>query len=251
MPPPYEGAMDYLETKIGRIAYQHQKGAGMGVLFCGGYRSSMESTKAQALAEWCGAQGAPFTSFDYYAHGASDGAFVDFTIGSAIAAALEVLDNVAPEQMLIVGSSMGGWVGLQAALQRPMQVKAFVGIAAAPDFTDRLMMKQFPPALRQQLEDEGVIHLQDFDDNEYPVTMNFITEARRHLLLEHPIPLSIPTHLLQGQRDAEVPWDTALLLAEKLTGDEVGVTLVKDGDHRLNRPQDVQLLLEAVARLRV
>jgi len=241
---------DYHTTPTGRIAYRQQAGEGMGVMFCGGYRSSMESTKAVALADWCASQNIPFTAFDYFAHGASDGEFRDFTIGAAIAATLEIIDHIAPEPLLIVGSSMGGWVGLQAALQRPMQVKAFVGIAAAPDFTERLMMKQFPPAMRVQLENEGVIYLQDFDDNEYPVTMHFITEARQHLLLDYPIPLSIPTHLLQGQLDAEVPWETALLIAEKMTGDEVAITLIKDGDHRLNRPQDLQLLLQTVACLR-
>jgi len=231
-----------------RIAYQHQPGEGRGVLFCGGYRSSMESTKATALADWCAARSIPYTRFDYFAHGASDGEFIDYTIGAAIADTLEIIDHIAAEQLIVVGSSMGSWVGMQAAIQRPMQVKAFVGIASAPDFTDRLMLKKFPPALRKQLEDEGVVYLPDFDDNEYPVTMKFITEARRHLMLDHPIPLSIPVQLIQGQRDDDVPWETSLHIAEKLTGDDVAITFVKDGDHRLNRPQDLALMLEAVVR---
>ena len=233
-----------------RIAYQHQPDDGVGVVFCGGYRSDMDSSKGAALAEWCAERHIPLTRFDYFAHGASDGAFMEFTIGSAIEATLEVLDHIAAREVIVVGSSMGGWVGLQVALQRPLQVKAFVGIASAPDFTERLMLQKLPTALRAQLENEGVIYLPDFDDNEYPVTMHFIAEARRHLLLEHPIPLSIPVHLLHGQRDADVPWETSMLIAETLTGDDVAVELVKDGDHRLNRPQDLRLLLDAVARLR-
>lgn len=233
-----------------RIAYQHQEGEGTGVVFLCGYRSDMDSTKATALAQWCREKNIPFTRFDYFAHGASDGEFIDYTIGAAISDTLEILDNIAASQVVLVGSSMGGWIGLQAALQRPKQVLGLVGVAAAPDFTER-MPKKMPAAMREQLESEGVVYLHsDFYDNDYPVTMHFITEARRHLLMEHPIPLSIPIHLLQGQRDEDVPWETAVHIAEKLTGDDVIVTLIKDGDHRLNRPQDLAQLLESVARIR-
>lgn len=232
-----------------RIAYRHQPGQGAGVLWCGGYRSDMESGKALAIGEWCARHGVPFTRFDYFAHGASEGDFHEFTIGAAIASTLEILDQVAAERLLLVGSSMGGWVGLQAALQRPLQVQAFLGIAAAPDFTDRLMLARMSAGQRRQLEEEGVVYTADFEGNEYPITQRFLDEARRHFLLDHPVALSIPMHLLQGQRDVEVPWETALTIAAKLTGDEVAVTLVKDGDHRLNRPQDLDLLVGSLARL--
>jgi pimeloyl-ACP methyl ester carboxylesterase len=234
-----------------RIAYRHQEGEGMGVIFCCGYRSDMDSTKATALAGWCGERNIPFTCFDYFAHGASDGELIDYTIGHALNDTLEILDTVAAKEVVLVGSSMGGWVGMLAAMQRPLQVKAMLGVAAAPDFTERLMYKKLPPELRKQLEEEGVIYLySEMSDSDYPVPLNFITEARRHLLLEHPIPLSIPMHLLQGQLDDSVPWDTALAIAEKVIGDEVTVTLVKDGDHRLNRPQDLRGMLNALERLR-
>jgi esterase/lipase len=111
------------------------------------------------------------------------------------------------------------------------------------------MYQKLPPALRAELEREGVIQLPSEFSDDYPVSMNFITEARRHLLLDHPIPLSIPVQLIQGQMDEEVPWETALTISEKLTGDDVTVTLVKDGDHRLNRPADFALMFEAIARL--
>lgn len=239
-------SIDYLNTPLGRIAYQHQSGEGPGVLFCGGYRSDMESTKAAALAAWCAERNMPYTRFDYFAHGASDGDFHHFTIGAAIDSALAVLDEVASAELVLVGSSMGGWVGLQAALKRPVQVKGFVGIAAAPDFTERLMWPKLSSAQRAQIEAEGAIYVPDFDGNEYPITLQFIHEARQHLMLEHPLPLSIPVHLLQGQCDADVPWHTALDIAAALTGDEVLVTLVKDGDHRLSRPQDMKILMESV-----
>ena len=241
-----------LTTESGQsIAYRRQAGEGVGVIFLHGYRSDMASTKAAALAEFCAAQNIPYTRFDYYCHGESDGEFIDFRIGKALESALEILDQVAGEEVILVGSSTGGWVSLLAALQRPRQVRGIVGVAAAPDFTERLMYQRLSPQQRATLEREGVLYLHsDFFNNDYPVPLEFITEARRHLLLDHPIPLSIPVHLLQGQQDEDVPWETALQIGEKLTGDDVTITLVKDGDHRLNRPQDLALLTEAVARMR-
>jgi len=234
-----------------RIAYQHQAGEGMGVVFLAGYRSDMESTKAAMLAEHCADQNIPFTRFDYFAHGQSDGDFIDYEIGKALDDTLTVLDDIAVREVILVGSSMGGWLGLLAAIQRPQQVRGFVGVAAAPDFTERLMYKKMLPEQRREIEEKGVLYLHsEYFDNDYPVTLQFIHEARQHLLLDHPIPLSIPIHLLQGQRDEDVPWELALQITEKLVGDDVTVTLIKDGDHRLNRPQDLALLSEAVHRIR-
>jgi pimeloyl-ACP methyl ester carboxylesterase len=210
----------------------------------------MNGGKAEAVAEYCAAHDIPFIAFDCFAHGQSDGEFIDFTIGRAIESALEMLDHIAPEEMLVIGSSMGGWVALQAAIQRPRQVKALIGIAAAPDFTERLMYQRFAPEQRAELEREGKLMIESEWSGDFPLTLHFIQEARQHLLLEHPIPLSIPVHLLQGQLDEEVPWQTALDIAEKMTGDEVAVTLLKDGDHRLSRQQDLALLLQTVERLR-
>ena len=242
----------YLTTESGqRIAYQRQAGEGVGVVFLHGYRSDMESTKAAALAECCAAHHMPYTRFDYLCHGQSDGEFIDFRIGRALESTLDILDHAAAEEVILVGSSTGGWVSLLAALQRPRQVRGIIGVAAAPDFTERLMYRQFSPEQRVTLEREGVLHLHsDYFDNDYPVPLEFITEARRHLLLDHPIPLSIPVHLLQGQLDDSVPWETAIQIGEKLTGDEVTITLIKDGDHRLNRPQDLSLLTESLLRMR-
>lgn len=234
-----------------RIAYQHQPGSSPGVLFCGGFRSDMTSGKATALAAWCAEHGVAFTRFDYFAHGKSDGAFEDFTIGGAIACALEMLDHVATGDQIVVGSSMGGWIALHAALERKGQVRGMVALAAAPDFSERLMFAQMTPEQRRTLEEEGTLWVPgDYASDEYPITQQFITEARQHLVLDDSIALEIPLHIIHGQMDMVVPWETALLLARCWMGERVTVTLVKDGEHRLNRPEDVALLLEAVTKLR-
>lgn len=230
-----------------RIAYRQQAGeGGVGVTFFCGFRSDMQSTKATALAQWCAAQNIPFTCFDYFAHGQSDGDFMDYTIGRGLEDALEILDHIATGPQIIVGSSMGGWIGLHAAMQRKRQVVGFVGIAAAPDFTEqmRLLMNA---EQRASYENEGVVWVPSDYGSDYPITRALIENGRELLLLEDTILLDIPVHLLQGQQDAEVPWSTAITIAERLMGEDVAVTLVKDAEHRLSRPQDLELLFGAVA----
>lgn len=232
------------------IAYRHEKGEGeVGVLFLPGFRSDMESTKASYLSEWCAARGVSFTSLDYFAHGKSGGEFIDYTIGQALADTLEILDHVATGPQILVGSSMGGWIGLHAARERRGQVRGLVGIAAAPDFTERMRPKMNAEQ-QKSLDDEGVVWVHsEYFGNDYPITRKLIDNGRSLCLLDDVIGLEIPIHLLQGQQDADVPWETALKIAERVIGDEVTMTLVKDGDHRLNRPQDLALLGEAVGRM--
>lgn len=233
-----------------RVAYHATKGEGMGVMFCCGYRSDMSSTKATALGEWCAARNVPFVRFDYNGHGKSDGDFKDFTIGGAFADALEVIDRVGLENLIIVGSSMGAWVALNAALERKAVVRGLIGVASAPDFTERLMFPRMTPEQRQELTDNGVVWAHsEFTDSDYPITWNFIEEARQHLLLDDIIGLTIPVHLLHGQEDVDVPWETSVILARQLMSDEVAVTLIKDGDHRLNRPSDLALMTDALGRM--
>lgn len=233
-----------------RMHYHHQAGSAPGVLFCCGFRSDSGSTKATALAEWCAGQGVAFTAFDYFAHGKSDGDFKDFTIGAAIEGAIEMLDHIATGPQILVGSSMGGWVALKAARERKGQVRGIVGVAAAPDFTDRLMYGRMTAEQRRALADEGVVYVySDATQSEYPISQAFLDEAKTHLMLDDVIGLDIPVQLFHGQADADVPWETALAISEKLTSDEVTVTLIKDGDHRLNRPSDLALLMQAVAQM--
>lgn len=233
-----------------RIAYQHLPGSAPGVLFCCGFRSDMESTKASTLAAWCEKNGVGFTRFDYHGHGQSEMDFAEFRIGKAASDALEILDHVAHTPQLIVGSSMGGWVGLLAALARPEKVCGLIGVAAAPDFTDRLMRARMNDAQRAALEAEGVVWVySESTHTDYPISQEFLNEARTHLVLDDLIPLEIPIHLFHGQADADVPWETALVLANQIVGRNVNITLIKDGDHRLNREQDLALLTDAVAKM--
>lgn len=211
----------------------------------------MASTKATALTRWCADEGIALTRFDYFAHGESGGDLMDFTIGQAIADGLRVLDELTQGPLVVIGSSMGAWVALHLALARPERVRGLIGIAAAPDFTERLMLARMSPQQRATLEDEGALWVtSDYSGDEYPVAHRFITEARTHLLLDDLIAISVPVHLLHGQADADVPWQTSLILSERLISRDVALTLVKDGDHRLNREEDLALMFHAITQLR-
>ena len=233
-----------------RVAYRQQHGAGeLGVTFLHGFRSDMGSTKATAMAEWCADKNIPFTALDCFAHGQSEGDFMEYTIGRGLESVLHILDQVARGPQILVGSSMGGWLAFLAARERKGQVKGVVGIAAAPDFTEEIWVREMNPEQRATVENEGVLWVPSDYGSDYPITHHFILEGRNHLLLDDVIGLEVPIHLIQGQRDAEVPWQTAIKIAERVVGDDVTVSLVKDGEHRLSRPQDLALLFDAVERM--
>lgn len=232
-----------LDGPNGRIAYAASPGRGPAVVFLGGLRSDMTGTKATFLDGWCRACGRAFLRFDYTGHGASAGRFEDGTIGAWTADALAVLDRLTEGKVVLVGSSMGGWVMLNAALARPDRVAALVGIAAAPDFTEDLLWGRWDEEARATLLIHGVvIEPNPYDPAGYPYTRALIEDGRRHLRLRGPIPLACPVRLLHGQRDDAVPWQTSLRLADRLVAEDVQVTLVKDGDHRLSREADLSLL---------
>jgi pimeloyl-ACP methyl ester carboxylesterase len=232
------------------IAYHSTPGKSPGVMFCGGFMSDMTGGKALALEAFCRARGQAFVRFDYAGHGQSSGRFEDGTIGGWTEDALAVLDRVAQGPQVIVGSSMGGWVAINLALARPDRLKALVGIAAAPDFTEDLIWHDLPPEAKMMLETDGVVYERsEYDDKPYPITMNLIHEARDHLRLRGEIAIDAPVRLLHGLLDADVPWKRSLMLAEKLRTPDVRVVLVKDGDHRLSREQDLALLTRTVEEL--
>jgi pimeloyl-ACP methyl ester carboxylesterase len=208
----------------------------------------MQSGKALALGEWCAGQGITFTALDCFAHGESSGDFMDFTIGRAIESALHILDEVCVGPQLLVGSSMGGWVALHVALQRREKIAGLVGIAAAPDFTDR-MRPMMTSAQQAELDREGVVWAPGDFGPDYPITQHFLDDGRAHCLLTDRIPLDIPVQLIQGMRDDAVPWETALAISEKLTSADVAITLIKDGEHRLNREGDLAAIKDAVGKL--
>jgi pimeloyl-ACP methyl ester carboxylesterase len=232
-----------------RLAYHHVQGGGPTVLFCGGFTSDMTGTKALALEIWCRAQDLAYARFDYSGHGRSSGRFEDGTIGAWAEDALTIVDQVAAGPLIVVGSSMGGWIMLLVALARPERVQALLGIAAAPDFTEDLLLPEATQEQRRDLERQGFWMQPSAYGEPYPVTAKLIEEARAHLLLRGPIPIDCPVHLLHGQRDPDVPWQTALRLADRLQSEAVTIELVKAGDHRLSTPADIARITAALARL--
>jgi pimeloyl-ACP methyl ester carboxylesterase len=231
------------------LAYHHLPGAAPGLLFCGGFTSDMSGTKALALEAHCFARRRAFTRFDYRGHGASSGRFEDGTIGAWRDDALAIVDRVASGPLIVAGSSMGGWIMLLVALARPERIHGLVGIAAAPDFSEDLLLPEATPAQRQALAEQGYWMQPSAYGASYPVTARLLEDARQHLLLRAPIPLSCPVHLLHGQRDPDVPWQTALRLAERLESEYVTIELIKAGDHRLSSERDLARLTAAIERL--
>ncbi len=221
-----------------------------GVVFLPGFLSDMTGTKGTALEAWARRRGRAMLRFDYSGHGRSSGTFRDGTIGRWTADALAVLDQLTAGSQILVGSSMGGWIMLLVALARPARIAGLVGIAAAPDFTEDLMWAQMQELTRARLLSEGVI-LQPsaYRDAPMEITRDLIEDGRRHLLLRGPIGIGCPVRLLHGMADADVPWQTSVRLAERLTSADVTVTLIKDGDHRLSREQDLPRVFDAVEEL--
>ncbi|GAB0118421.1 alpha/beta hydrolase [Acidisoma sp. 7E03] len=228
------------------LAWKRHTGAGPTVVFLPGFKSDMEGSKALFLADWAREMGRSLLRLDYSGHGVSGGRFEDGTIGQWTEDALAVIDATTEGPLLLIGSSMGGWIGLRVALARATRVEGFVGIAAAPDFTETLIWQPMPEAHRAELMSRGVLYAPSDYGEPLPITRRLIEDGRRHLLMEAEIPLTCPVRLLQGQRDADVPWQTAVSLAERLAATDVRVTLIKDGDHRLSRPADLALLRETV-----
>lgn len=231
------------------LAWRRLPGRSPTVVFLPGFGSDMAGSKAGALADWCGARGQAFLRLDYSGHGASGGRFAEGTIGRWRDDALAVIDAASAGPLALVGSSMGGWMALLVALARRDRVLALIGVAAAPDFTERLIWQATAAAEQRLRTARGWIELPYAHGPPQILTMAFIEDGRRHLLLDGPIALDIPVRLLHGQRDAEVPWETATCLAARLGGDDVQVLLVKDGDHRLSRAVDLALLVRTLGPL--
>lgn len=233
-----------------RLAYHRTPGAGPGVVFLGGFKSDMTGSKALALEDWAKQRGRAFLRFDYLGHGQSTGDFEEGTIGRWAADATAALDALTEGPQILVGSSMGGWIMLLAALARPQRVAALVGIAPAPDFTEALMWAAFDPEQRARLERDGRLPLPSpYAEEPTVVTRRLVEEGRDHLLLRRPIPLDCSLRILQGRRDPDVPWEWALKLEAAYAGEDVRITLIKDGDHRLSRPQDLALLTATLDEL--
>lgn len=233
------------------IAFHRLAGSTPGVVFLHGWKSDMTGGKALALEEWCRATGRAFLRFDTFGHGQSSGDVDQGTVGRWLADCLAAVDELTEGPQVVVGSSLGGWLALLLALERRDRVAGLVGVAAAPDFTEDLVWQELSFEQRDILRAKGHVDLPNcYDDGTpYRVGRALIEEGRNHLLLRDAINLACPVRLIQGQKDMDVPWETALRIADCLAVDDVEVTLVKDGDHRLSRPEDLARLVATVARL--
>lgn len=229
-----------------RLAWRRVEGSGPTVVWLGGFRSDMDGTKAVAIAEAASARGWGCLRFDYRAHGRSEGRWEDCTIGDWRQDSLDALDRLTDGPLVLVGSSMGGWMACLAALARAERVKALVLIAPAPDFTERLMRPQLSPEALRELELNGVWMEPSAYDGPFAITRRFLDEGRDWALLDGEVAIDCPVRILQGSEDPDVPWTHALELAERLRSRDVVFTLVKHGDHRLSTPGDLARLVRAV-----
>jgi pimeloyl-ACP methyl ester carboxylesterase len=238
-----------------RIAVRARTGSAPGLFWLGGFNSDMRGTKAIALDAWAAERNRACVRFDYSGHGESGGAFVDGTIGRWLEETVAVFEQFCAGPQVVIGSSMGGWMALLLAREmarRPARRASLAGlvlIAPAPDFTEELMWKGFSPEARHQIETNGVWLRPSAYGEPYPITRALIEEGRNHLLLGGSIDVGCPVRILQGAQDPDVPWQHAFALAHRLPADDVVLTVIQDGDHRLSRPQDIARIIAAVAEI--
>lgn len=230
-----------------RIAYHLTPGTGPTVVFCGGFMSDMEGTKALHLESWARASGRAFLRFDYSGHGQSSERFVDGCIGDWADDAFHTITTLVDGPVVLVGSSMGGWISAILIRRLPEKVRGFVGIAAAPDFTEDSMWAGFTAAQREELaQNEQLALPSDYGDAPYIITRRLIEDGRQNLVLRSPLPMAFPVRLLQGTADEDVPVSVAMRLLEHVTGDDIRLTLVKGADHRFSDAECLALITDAV-----
>ena len=233
-----------------RLAYRKHDGrSGLTFVWLSGFKSDMQGTKVVELEAWARAEGHAFLAFDYSGHGESGGRFEDGTISSWREDALEAIGKCSDGDLVLVGSSMGGWMALLSALAMPERVKGMVLIAPAPDFTEKLMWPEFSAEAQTEIMETGV-HLRPSDYGEpYAITRALIEDGKTWSILDAPIAFEGPVRILQGMEDPDVPWTHAERLVETITSSNLVFTLIKDGDHRLSRPQDINRLKATCAEI--
>jgi pimeloyl-ACP methyl ester carboxylesterase len=255
-----DSVLDFIELGEGpsarRIAVRRRAGTGPGLVWLGGFKSDMKGTKAVALDDWARERGRACLRFDYSGHGESGGDFAQGTIGRWLEESVAVFERFCAGPQVLIGSSMGGWMAL--LLAREVKKRAgkaslagLVLIAPAPDFTEELMWKNFSAEVKREIETRGFwLRPSEYGDGSpYPITRNLIEEGRNHLVLGSTIDLGCPVRILQGAQDPDVPWQHAFALTHRLPADDVVLTMIQDGDHRLSRPQDIARILAAVAEI--
>ncbi len=237
-------------TPVISIAYHQHTGTRTGIMFLGGFKSDMQGSKAQFLQNYCQSFDHSYLRFDYRGHGQSGGTFTDYTITDWIDDALLMLDTYTGGKQILIGSSMGGWVMLKLASLRPNRIAGLIGIASAPDFTQRLMYEQFTPHQRDTLSHDGRLTLPSEYDEDYIITENLIDSGKAASFFHAPPPdITAPVTLLHGMNDADVPWHFSTDVAQHLPQDNVHVHLIKDGDHRLSRPADLAILQQTIRHM--
>lgn len=233
-----------------RLAYRYSPPrTGLTYVWLSGFKSDMSGSKVTVLEAWAQEQGHGFLAFDYSGHGLSGGAFEDGTISAWREDALAAIEQHTNGQLVLVGSSMGGWMALLAALALADRVAAMVLIAPAPDFTQKLMWPEFSAEQQAEILEQGLtLRPSDYGDP-YPITRDLIEDGKQWALLDEPIALTLPIRILQGMQDPDVPWRHAFKLVDALQSDDVVFSLIKDGDHRLSRDQDIERLVSVCAEL--
>jgi pimeloyl-ACP methyl ester carboxylesterase len=237
------------------IAVRARPGGAPGLFWLGGFHSDMQGIKAIALDAWAAEQDRACVRFDYSGHGESGGDFIDGTIGRWLEDSVAVFEQFCAGPQVVIGSSMGGWIALLLAREianRPESRASLAGlvlIAPAPDFTEQLMWNGFSPEIQQEIQTQGFWLRPSQYGDPYPITRALIEEGRNHLLLGSAINVGCPVRILQGAQDPDVPWRHAFALTQRLPSDDVVLTMIQDGDHRLSRPQDIARIIAAVAEI--
>ncbi|MDP7149391.1 MAG: alpha/beta hydrolase [Paracoccaceae bacterium] len=237
----------FLDTQSGRrIAFHKTEGQGPTVVFLGGFMSDMEGSKAIFLEDWARHTGHAYLRLDYSGHGQSSGSFTEGSIGDWFADAREVIEARTAGDLILVGSSMGGWISLLLAREMAHRIKGLITIAAAPDFTEDSMFAGFDDAQKAALDRDGIVYLPSDYGDPYPITKRLIEEARNNLVMRSPMRFGFPVRMLQGTEDTAVTRETALRLLDHIEAEDMRLTFVKGGDHSLSTPENLALIRGAI-----
>lgn len=242
--------LNYLSAKQGhKIAYKMSSGKGPALIWCGGLKSDMEGGKATHLHDWAIDEKRAYVRFDYFGHGQSDGLFRDGTISQWADDVIQIMDALTAGDVILIGSSMGGWASMLAALKRPDRVKALLLIAPAPDFTEKLMWENWTEEERRTVENDGILYVPSDYDEPYEYSRALIEDGRKNQILDAPINFEGPIRILQGAKDDVVPWEYSKQIMDVISSKDVDYTLVKNGDHSLSSLSDLQRLIGAAQTL--
>lgn len=245
----YLNAPPHLTEAGEKIAYKMSPGKGPAIIWCGGLKSDMDGSKATYLHDWAKAQGRAFVRFDYYGHGQSSGKFRDGTISRWGQDVVTVIDALTDGDIILIGSSMGGWSSLLATRTRLEKIKALLLIAPAPDFTEKLMWANWPEDVKDKIIKDGIYYEASDYGEPYEYTRELIEDGRAHQLLDAPYEFAGPVRIFQGGQDDVVPWQYAQNVGDVISSENVTFNLVKSGDHSMSRPQDLHLITQALSDL--